>query len=315
MQKYWRACVITCFLCSSIQLFSQSAYFTVLAVHGKPVLQTTLKSDWSAIITGSRVNKNNVLKFSSGDYCALSFSDGGCLELKEPKSYGYEELIQRLNFKKQTLSKKMLDYVADNLINAKRSKEMKMLGAVVRTQKNQMQLSVPNNALLLNDIFSISWFSIGKNESYVLRLQKKDGKTVFMKLLKDTSVSVNCSEFALLPDEEYSCLVTSAGDNPFSADTVKFKIAPKNLSSAIMDTVNIEKSDTEFVVSPLKNMSVALYLERYECNFEASAFLEKAIELSMGAEGYIEHYLQFLVRTGQDKKALEFRSKYPGNAE
>jgi hypothetical protein len=209
----------------------------------------------------------------------------------------------------------MLDYVADNLINAKKSKEMKMLGAVVRSGKNQMQLSVPNEALLLSDIFPISWFSVGKNENYILRLQKKDGKTVFMKFLKDTSIALNCSDFSLLADEEYFCLISSAGANPLSADTVKLKIAPKSLSAAIMDTVNIEKSDTEFVVSPLKNMSVALYLERYGCNFEASAFLEKAIDLSMGAEGYIEHYIQFLVRTGQDKKALDFRSKYPGSAD
>jgi hypothetical protein len=315
MPKCWCLIIIVCLVSVPAEYYAQSASLKILSVKGKPRVHTIGKSDYIEAVIGSEMYKNQELVLGQNNYCALAASTGGTIELKDSSHYSYDVLIQLIGKQKRSLTKGMVDYVAENMVIAKKSNAMKMLGAVVRTSSNQIDISVPNHTILLSDTLSVSWYGIGKQIQYLCNVTRKDGKTVLMKIVSDTSITINCAEIALQQGEEYFCFIKSVNEKPFYSDTITFSCAQKNVTSAILDTINATKSIDDFTSSAVGNISVALYLERYNFNASAENYLKKAVELSNGAEGFLEHYLQFLMQTGQDKKALECKSKYVKSAE
>jgi hypothetical protein len=296
-------------LCSSASS-AQSPALTILAAKGKPLLQNGKKAGWQNITTGMKIYAGGTLKLASSDYCALTSSAGGTLELNEGGTYGFDDLVHRMAMKKQSIAKRVVDYLSDKLVNTGDSKNMKSLGAVVRATRNHVATACPNTTALLQQTYQIAWYNSEGKPQYIVHILNDEGKTVLMKSTSDSCMSLDFTDLQFRFNTDYRWFIQRLGKNQSLSDTIRFRCLDERASKAILDTVKNMTAVPDFSSSALNNMAVGIFLESHQCNYEAGSYYEKAVNLSGGASGFLEHCLRFLIRTGQDMKALEIYNKY-----
>ncbi len=300
---------LICILLSP-EIFTQNQVLTVLAASGKPLLHSGKKAGFTDIIAGMKIDKTGTLQLSAHDYCALTSSSGGTLELSEAGSYSFADLIHRIAIKKQSVTKRVTDYLAAKLVSGKDSKGMKSLGAVVRASRSQIAPACPKFTNVIQPVFHLTWYHSGDNPQYIVHVLNDEGKTVYVQSTTDSSIVCDITQLQFLYNAEYRWFFTRAGKEQAISDTVKFKWLDDRASRAIVDSAVLLTNIPDFANSAIGNFSVGMLFESHQCNVEAAGYFVKAVELSSGATTFLEYCLQFLMQTGQDRRAYEVYNKY-----
>ncbi len=285
--------------------FSQSELFTVLAAGGKLNLKKANTLEWRNITTGQKIFSGDSIKISTHAYIGLAHKSLNTLELNKAGLYFADSLAEQLDTSQKTVSKKLVAFIIDEMADKKKgSNEMRTLGAVVRLSKNKIDVNLPTNVFLLDTTFQFSWYPNAKTEKYVFQLLNPTFKTIYMKEISDTSLSLDLQTLNLQSTETYNWLVFDPQNKEVLSDTIKFNVLSKARKESIMNDVyllSLEKNDEKNI---LDHLMLASFYKNNKLYLEALKEYKNILKIKPDVDEFWESYLQFLMDIGLKREAL-----------
>ena len=294
-------CIIFSFLFSAAAN-GQEFLFKVIAMSGKVTCQKKSTANWENIRTGDKIFAGEKLKLEAGDYLGLVSSKGRSLEIKQGGIYNAADLSKNIQKSPSTLQKFTDFVVNESAANKKKSENMKTLGAVVRSRVGLIDTFFPDFTNLLNSSFEPAWYSVGNGISYVIKLIDEDNHTVFIKETKDTSLSLDLSQFGLLKNHPYTWYVYSTGNDKSKSDVCTFRLLGESNVKSVSDSINTIKKDLD-ANSVVDRFILVKFLESKNLNCDALKGFDDLVKLNPAIEDYTNNYIAFLLKQNITRKA------------
>ena len=297
--------VIILLLILNTQNYSQHELFTVLAVGGKVFLKKANMLEWKNINTGQKLFSGDSIKINSDGYIGFAHRSLSTLELNKSGSYFADSLAEQLDTSQKSVSKKLVAFIIDEMADKKKgSNEMRTLGAVVRLSKNKIDVNLPTDVCLFDTTFQFSWYPNAKTEKYVFQLLNPAFKTIYMKEISDTSLSLDLQTLNLQSTETYNWLVFDPQNKEVLSDTIKFNVLSKARKESIMNDVyllSLEKNDEKNI---LDHLMLASFYKNNKLYLEALNEYKNILSIMPNVDEFWESYLQFLMDIGLKREAL-----------
>lgn len=289
--------LFTAFACNG-----QDMLFTVVAKYGSVEKTSPGASAWDAVKTGEKIFKGEKLRLSGKDYIALMSTEGNTVELNKQGVFDAAKLYNN-NGTRNAIASKISGFVTREIINASYNKEMKMVGAVVRQSKNQIETTFPKETVICDSIITFRWYSIKDIQHYIFRLINPEGKLVFMAEAADTLLILNLNNLSLKPNNCYLWFIHNSEGLDASSDSSCIIIPPINFARAIIDTTEQITGNGTAAASALQAVTLAVFFERNRMMLSAMDQYEKTINLMPEVLDYKKKYLSFLIDAGLFRKA------------
>jgi len=285
---------------------AQENVFTVIALKGKVSVKSGNSGDWKTLNVGDKLNSGDKIKLATKEYLGIAHTKGKTMELKTEGTYDVNELSAKIKKESGTLTKNFTKYlVSEMVVSGNKSKNMTMLGAVVRSLANNIKLTVPLKNNLLNPVLNASWTSLGEGKKYVFRLMNPSGKTVFMEILNDTSFTLDMNSFNIQKDMPYKWFVLGADNTTIVSDTASFNYLSELKYKPIADSLNQLKADFEDEEALLNQLIIASFYEQNKLYDEAIKVYEKIIQQAPDIDMFRQRYIDFLINCGMTAKAKQ----------
>ncbi len=289
-------------LASQTFLFAQETSFTVLAVNGKISLSSLNSKTSNNLFTGTKILHGNKINLGNSSYLGLLYSEGGTIELKTPGVYDFNMLSSRLKNINKSANQKFIQFVCTEFAKKIYNKRnMKLYGEVVRVRDNYIASALPNSFSVIDSIVNFGWYPISGSPHFIFKLMNTSNKTIFMKELSDTLITLNLNSFYLENDSVYKWIVYSYDNPRQSSDTNFFsKLSPVKAESIKDSLYQLSKTIGE----DNNALNAILYAEMYcrnNLNLEACAEYKKAFEFEPSVETYKNLYHNFLILMKLDK--------------
>jgi tetratricopeptide (TPR) repeat protein len=285
--------------------FSQNELFTVLAAGGKILLKKVNTQEWKNITTGQKIFLGDSIKISSNAYIGLAHKSLNTLELNKAGLYFADSLAEQLDTSQKSVSKKLVAFIIDEMADKKKgSNEMRTLGAVVRLSKNKIDVNLPTHACLFDTTFKFTWYPSTKTSNYVFQLLNPSFKTIYMKEISDTSLSLDLQSLNLQSTETYNWLVFDPENKEVLSDTIKFNVLSKARKESIVNDVyllSLERNDEKNI---LDHLILASYYKNNKLYLEALKEYKSILKIKPDVDEFWESYLQFLIDIGLKREAL-----------
>lgn len=287
-------------------LFSAAAYgqeflFKVIAVSGKVTCQKGSATNWDNIKTGDKILSGEKLKLEAGDYLGLISNKGRSLEIKQVGIYNAADLYKNIQKSLSSLQKFTDFVINESAANKKKSENMKILGAVVRSRAGLIDSFFPEYTDLLNTSFEAAWYSDGAGISYVFKLIDEDNHTVFIKETKDTSLALDLKQFGLIKNLPYTWYVYSTGNDKSKSDICTFRLLGESNIKTMTDSINAIKQDLD-VNSAVDQLILVKFLESKNLNCDALKGFDNLVKAYPGIEDYTNNYIAFLLKQNITRK-------------
>lgn len=290
-------------LSPAISLYSQQPLFTVIASGGKALYLSRNLTDWTDIVTGSRLYQGDRIKLDSGGYLGLCCTNGRTVELTSPGIFDATELSKNLASENNSITKKWTEYILNEMVTKNRTKEMKTLAGVVRHSLAYIDKDFPASTYVGDRKVEFRWYPAEGAVSYIFEIMNPDGRTVLMGGTPDTCITVDLEELDLVPGICYSWYVADDSNETAVSDTGCIKVMPRadmtELDEGVLELTN-DLRDSE---SPLNQMIIGSYYEDKGMYKDALYHYEKALEKGDGIEDYRKKYILFLMRAGLFRRA------------
>ncbi len=287
-------------------VIAQENVFTVIALKGKVSLKAANAGDWKILNVGDKLNSGDKVKLAAKDYLGIAHVKGKTMELKTEGTYDVNELSAKIKKESGTLTKNFTKYlVSEMVVSGNKSKNMTMLGAVVRSLANNIKLTVPLKNNLLNPIINASWTNLGSGKKYVFRLINPSGKTIYMDMISDTSFTLDLNSFNLQKDLTYKWFIFGADNSTIVSDTASFIWLSENKYKPISDSLAQLKADFEDEEALLNQLIIASFFEQNKLYDEAIKVYEKIIQQAPDIDMFKQRYINFLLNSGMTAKAQQ----------
>lgn len=286
---------------------SQNSDFSVLAVKGIVQLQTT--GAWSKILTGDNLPATGKIKLAAKSYIGLVFKNGNTVEINKPGEYSLSELATKMKSAKGALSKKLADYVMNEISGSKDMlasenyrANMGTLGSVERSveidllsKSKRIPIRAPFKTDILQDNTTLNWVKTEGVDKY--KVQVTDlFNSVYTVETSDTSITLSASKAKLDKNIYYFWTVCDAS-NP---DVKSEESCIRFLSEKEAKEVN---NQLEALVKDIDNNSAlgkiikAAFYENNDLIVEARQQYLQAINMEPQVDEYKLLYMRFLKRT------------------
>jgi len=285
---------------------AQENVFTVIALKGKVSVKSGNAGEWKTLNVGDKLNPGDKIKLASKEYLGIAHAKGKTMELKTEGTFDVNELSAKIKKESGTLTKNFTKYlVSEMVVSGNKSKNMTMLGAVVRSLANNIKLTVPLKNNLLNPVLNASWTSLGEGKKYVFRLINPSGKTVYMEILNDTSFTLDMNSFNIQKDIPYKWFILGADNTTIVSDTASFNYLSEIKYKPIEDSLDQLKADFEDEEALLNQMIIASFYEQNKLYDEAAKVYEKIIQQAPDIDMFRQRYIDFLINCGMTAKAKQ----------
>jgi len=296
-------CFIFLFLFQSY-LAAQQTKFTVIAVSGEVSLRISANDNFKPIVTGSKISEGDI-KLSGNAYLALVHTNGKSFEFKKEGLYKTTDIEKMILPNNVSSSRKLVNYLADKITStAADSKEMKLLGAVVRTKLGTIELASPNESSVFDTTVTFRWFGNKGTKNYIFRLINSHNHTVYMQEIKDTAFTLNLQELNLEKSTRYKWFLYSNGDENVCSDTAGFLVIDDLQKRFLYDSLSTVISDKEASPSAIGALLTARFFEEYKFQYEADKYYSKGVFLAPTVKEYSLNYVNFLISAGMERKAI-----------
>ncbi len=285
---------------------AQENLFTVIALKGKVSAKATNAGDWKTINVGDKLFAGDKVKLGAKEYLGIAHTKGKTLELKTEGIFDVNELAAKIKKESGTLTKNFTKYlVSEMVVSGNKSKNMTMLGAVVRSLANNIKLTVALNNNLLNPVLNASWTSLGEGKRYVFRLINPSNKTVYMEILNDTSFTLDMNSFNIQKDIPYKWFILGADNSTIVSDTASFSYLSDVKYKPVADSLEQLKSDFEDEEALLNQLIIASFFEQHKLYEEAIKVYEKILQQAPDIQMFRQRYIDFLVNNGFSARAKQ----------
>lgn len=290
---------------SPIFILSQEDEYTVLTKSGEVLLLNDALEEISNINLGDKLYQDDNLIVKKNGYLVIVNSEMQSLELSTEGIYNIAKIDTLFSIKKKSITENITKFILDEMATGKEQyNEMKTLGSVVRVSSDIIELATPKNGIITDTLYNFSWFPLPNDSSYIIRIFNKNGSTIFMHELHDTTFQLNLTGFNLQYGNEYFWTIHTRESIDRKIDSAGFKLmSPKDVLIVNRDIENIEL-DFNRQETPLKNYVIAKYLISKELYELALTYISKSINMVPDSEFYWSSYIQLLMDVGLSRKAI-----------
>ena len=288
-----------------IIILSQEDEYTVLTKSGEVLLLNDAMEEISNINLGDKLYKDDNLIVKKRGYLVIVNSEMQSLELSTEGIYNIAKIDTLFSIKKKSITENITKFILNEMATGKEQyNEMKTLGSVVRVSSDIIELATPKYGVIMDTLYNFSWYPLPNDSSYIIRIFNKNGSTIFMHELSDTSFQLNLAGFNLLYENEYFWTINTRESIDRKIDSAGFKLmSPKDVLIVNRDIENIEL-DFKLQETPLKNYVIAKYLISRELYELALTYMSKSINMLPDSEFYWSSYIRLLMDIGLSRKAV-----------
>jgi hypothetical protein len=292
-------------------LLAQKWLFTVIASSGRILYSSKSLSQWTDLTTGNKLFPGDSIKLEVDSYLGLCYQNGRTMEVTKPGTYSVDNLAKKLISENSSVTKRMTDYLINEMLVKNRTKEMKNIAGVVRQNLTYIDKDFPASAVLVDSLVTFKWFPVKEVNTYILEIQNPERKTIVLEQTKDTSIQLNIEQLNFEPDNCYVWFVFSAEDSSVCSDTSCIKVITKSRYKEMQDSLKDILSDlSDSYDSPLNQMILATFFENNNMSLKALEHYQKAIQYSGQVEEYQKKYLLFLTKVGLYRRAQIMMQKW-----
>ncbi len=278
-------------------LFSQQDYIIVLATQGEISVQKNGVEQWGEVKTGDKLFLGYKLRIGDNGYAAIANSKGLCTDINQKGIYNISEIKDLIKRNYKTSNDKFAHYLMVLLKKAEEeADEMKSWAGVVRVKPDNIMIGVPSSSMIIDSSVALQWFPYPGTSNYAVKLINSNDVTLYMKVLKDTSLTVNLNMFDLNKNENYKWVVSDYSKPDISSDTNYIVIPDPVTENAIRDSINILDRMFASDTSALNLIVCAKFYDNSKLNFRAFSAYSKAIRLAPNVEIYKKMFAEFLSR-------------------
>lgn len=313
MKSFTTICIFFLFFSfGSISIMSQENEYTVLTRSGDVFLINKISNDLTELQIGDKLDLYDRIKVNLGGYIVLIDTNLQSVELQKEGLYNISDIDTLFTMKRNSVTQKITKFILNEMStrNAKFN-EMKTLGAVVRKSDKKIEIAVPKFGNIVDTIYRFSWHPLPSNSSYIFRIFNHRGNTLFMKEIKDTSITLNLAKFNLQFDQKYFWSVFVKTSLEYPQDSIEFSLINPKEKQIIFDQVEDFKNDFLTKDSPMNFFLIAKYLGSKNMNETAIQYFEKSVQLYPNAKFYWSEYIHFLLDIGLAKEASAKWNKSP----
>jgi hypothetical protein len=277
----------------------------VLTISGEVVLLNNNLKEVSDLNLGDKLYQQDNFALKKGGYLVLMNSELQSIELSNQGIYSISKIDTLISSRNNSISDNIAKFIFDEMSTSQEKyKEMKTLGSVVRSASNVIELATPKFGVIMDTLYSFNWYPLPNISSYILRIFNKNGNTIFMHELSDTSFQLNLAEFNLEYGKEYIWTIQTRESLDRKLDSAIFKIMnPNDIKIVHQEIKNIEEGFYS-KNTPLSNYIIAKYLISKELYESALLYMKKCINILPESKFYTASYIQFLKDIGLSREAI-----------
>ncbi len=292
---------------------AQNNVYTVITKSGKVFRIDRLSTELKDLKDGEKLHPIDRLKVGEGGYVVLADTNLQTVEISEEGVYNISGIDTIITMKHNSISKNITNFILNEMSTSdEKYNEMKTLGAVVRKSESLIEPDLPNFGYILDSIYTFKWHP-SSNNAYLFRLYNREGNTIYMEKIADTSVIINLSDFNLRYNEKYFWNIIDTSLQSKSNDSIWFILMSPNERTILKNQIAGLKADFLIDNSPLNYFIVAKFLKSKKLNESAIKYFNKIINLAPKIEFYWNEYICFLMDVGLFKEATELWNKSPFN--
>ena len=278
-------------------LFSQQDYIIVLATQGEISVQKNGIKQWNRAKTGDKLFLGYRLRIGNNSYAAIANSKGLCTDISQKGIYNINEIKDLIRRNYKTSNDKFAHFLIVLLKKVEEeANEMKSWAGVVRVKPHNIMIGVPSSSMIIDSSVIFKWFPYPGTDNYAFKLINSNDVTLYMKVLKDTSLNVNLNLFDLNKNENYKWMVSDYSKPEISSDTNYVMIPDPATENAIRDSINLLNSMQASDTSAINLIVYAKFYDNSKLNFKAFSEYSKAIHLAPNVEIYKKMFAEFLSR-------------------
>lgn len=289
---------------------AQDELFTVIACSGKVFLSGSDTSRWTLLSTGGKVLKGNRIKTGNNCYLGLCHINGRTLEILKAGLFSADELSENLKAENNSVTKKLTDFLVNEIVVKNKSKEMKYISAVARQNLTYIDKDFPVFSVIIDSTVTFRWYPAKDVRLYAFRLLGPSSNTVLIKETPESTLSVNIAGLNLEPGKPYRWLVFNTEDPSVSSDSSVIMVLSRSDLAAINDSLEALRSDLSDSLSPLQQIMEATFFENNKMNLKALECYNHAISLTEQVPEFQKKYLLFLLRAGLFRRAQVLAEKW-----
>jgi len=289
----------TLLLCATINLSFAQGTFKVIAASG-----TNTKNS-AALKIGTQILSSDNITVSPKSYLALSYSNGGTVQISTAGTYNAKTLETKLLATTKTSSQKYADFIIGEVVKSGDANIHKnpyayqnVTGSVERATNIEGQVHItvllPEKIEFIHDRYTFQWLKTKGVKTYIVEIEDSFGQVVKTITTKDTSATL---DFTIPELKEQDLIIVRV-------TTKDKKISKKNFSFRKPDDENLHKKalafkkglGTDIDTDAQKQVDMAVFLEENMLILDAKQSYEKAIALEHTNEIFTIAYNQFLLR-------------------
>jgi len=266
----------------------QGYTFRVLANKGQNKVKKEGTSSAVALKTGATLSEGDELIASQGAYIGLMHKSGKTLEVRTPGTKKVADLAKMVNTKSASVSSRYAKFLA-NKMNEKEKPNyrarLNATGAVSRGADGVIDVLIPDDATVLNDIAIISWVTPDDvvEDTYIVTISNIFDEEIMKTEVTGNSVRLDLSEGQLKNEEGLWIMEIATTGNSEISGKVALK-RPEN-PSQYDESLNILKAEVD-EESPLNKVIYASYYEENGLIVDALTAIEEAIQMNPEVEDF-----------------------------
>jgi hypothetical protein len=281
------------------KLYAQTDLFTILAVQGKVAISKNKPDVWKNLKIGDKFSSEYKIKIGKNSYAGMIYANGKSVELHQQGIFNCSELKSSALGSPASSNKKFVEFVLKELTkNIENSREMKVTGAVVRERINEIVVGIPSNTSIIDANMNFKWFPYTGTNDYNFKIIDEENKTIYMKKLQDTSITIDLNLFCFPGNPGFRWIVSDYDNSKISSDTNYIIKFTQSQAEAIKDSVALINETIGNEESSINQTILAEFYQRNNLNIDALEAYKKAVKLSPGVKIYPNLFKEFLNKVG-----------------
>jgi len=272
----------------------------VLAVGGN-ALSSKGGGTWKHLNAGEQLSNEFKIKIDKNSYAGIIGPNGRSIELTKPGTYESKFLKSLIAGGNPSSSKKFVNFVFSEITKKMESaSQMKVTGAVVRERINDIPVGVPSPTYILDSVTVFSWYPVEGTGYYTFKLLNNENKTVYLKRVQDTTISLNLYSLQLNEDS-FKWVVINYDKPEQMSDTNLIYMLPASNADVIRDSVENLNDVIGSNPTAINQIILAAFYERNNININAMEAYKRAVKLAPKVKAYRARYNEYLKSKGIDR--------------
>lgn len=286
-----------------VPLQAQNYEFCVLGKVGTALVKVYGNKDWSELKTGDQLKKSDIISIKENSYIGLVHSSGKTIELKKTGEYKISKLADDLIAHTSSMLPNLIEVIfgkksnIKDILDSKQNKKVYSKGAIERGfDIEEITILSPKKIILISDAVELMWNQPTTEGKYEIKITDRFNKSVFTKIIEDTSITINQKNLKIDRDQYYFWRVNLVSNPEIRSDEGYFLFLTDKRVEEIKKNVEQMKKEIGWEESSVSKILLAFYYENNLLVNEANAEFREAINMSPDVADYKELYEAFKIR-------------------